>query len=313
MKKITVVLLTYNHEKFIRKALKSILDQETKYSFEILIGDDCSPDETQLILKEFKEKYPNTIKLINRKENIGVRENFLDLLSKATGEYIALLEGDDYWKDRNKLEKMVLFLETNKEYIGAFHNIEVINKNDEYIIEHPFHKNNNFSDINSLTEHYEGKIMMTLSIVFRNVFLNKKNLEEYREMLDGIKYVCDYNLKVFLLNFGKFKYFDDIFGCYRFVNDSGSSWSAQEDIVKQEDFLIIYKKNIEKYGKIAERYLVVMYIKLFVLTNIFYIKNRRKKELINNIKNFKYKVLLNCNLYPKIVKKIIEKMNDKKG
>ncbi|MGL4865415.1 MAG: glycosyltransferase [Cetobacterium sp.] len=302
--KITVIVLTYNHEKFIKKALDSILEQETQYDFEVLIGDDCSPDGTVKEIKKYVEDYSNKIHLVLRERNIGARNNFLDLLLKAKGEYIALLEGDDYWEDKNKLEKMILFLENNKEYVGGFHNINVIDSENNYKIQHICHRSKDFSDINSLEEHYDGKVMMTLSMVFRNIFLKKENFKKYESMIDEIKYVCDYSLKAFLLSFGKFKYFEDIFGAYRHIDNFGTSWSAQAQIVKNEDFYIIYEKNISMFGNKAKSKLTLEYVKLFIKLNLFYLKNSQFNKNLKIIKKFKYNVLLDKSLYYKVLKRI---------
>lgn len=302
--KITIIVLTYNHGKFIEKALSSILEQETQYNFEVLIGDDFSPDNTAKKLKKYAKNYSDKIRLILRKENIGVRENFLDLLSKSTGEYIALLEGDDYWEDKNKLEKMILFLEKNKEYIGAFHNINVIDSENNYKIKHAYHQSKDFVDIKSLEQHYDGKVMMTLSMVFRNVFLNKENLRKYENMIAGVKYVCDYSLKSFLLSLGQFKYFEDIFGAYRHIDNSGTSWSAQAQIVKNEDFYIIYERNIQMFGQRAKNKLSLEYLKLFIKLNLFYLRNKQFNKNLKIIKTFRYSILLDKNIYYKVLKRI---------
>ncbi|MGL4801020.1 MAG: glycosyltransferase [Cetobacterium sp.] len=304
MKKITVLMLTYNHENYISKALESVLSQQTKYNFEILIGDDFSPDNTIKILKEYKKNFPKKIKLVIRKKNIGPKENFLDLISKADGDYIALLEGDDYWKSNFKLEKMIDFLENQKEYIGAFHNVEVVNEKNEYKKNHYLNENNRFTDINSLQEFYEGKNMLTLSIVFKNIFLNTIDIKEYRKMLDGVKYICDFNLKAYLLNIGKFKYFNEIMGAYRHVDNYGTSWSAQSDEIKNKDLLIIYKKNIEKFEKISKEYLLIPYFGLIKKMILFYIKEQKWLELIKVIKEFKWDLLIKLNTYLKLIERI---------
>ncbi|MGL4864548.1 MAG: glycosyltransferase [Cetobacterium sp.] len=313
MKKITILMLTYNHEKYIFQAIESILKQKTNYELEILIGDDCSPDKTTDILNSYQRKYPEKIKLIIREQNIGPRENFLDLLSKANGDYIALLEGDDYWISENKIEELVNFLEFNeKDYIGAFHNIQVVDFEGKIKINHEYNKNKKFMDIKTLEEHYDGKIMMTLSMVFRNIFKDKKEYTEYKNMLDEIKYVCDYSLKAYLLNLGKFKYFENILGAYRHVDTMGTSWSAQSQIIKNEDFLLIYKKNIDVFGEIAEKKLGLNYFILFVKNSLFYLKNGELDKLKKILKEFNYKILLNQNIYRNLTKKIIKRIKNAK-
>lgn len=90
---VSVIVPTYNHEKYIRKALDSILMQEVPFLYEILIGDDASCDETQDILHEYQERYPDKIRLFLHKENIGATRNSYELLTNAKGRYLATLEG----------------------------------------------------------------------------------------------------------------------------------------------------------------------------------------------------------------------------
>ncbi|MCR5747047.1 MAG: glycosyltransferase, partial [Lachnospiraceae bacterium] len=110
MIKVSVIVATYNQEKYIAKTLESVVSQKTDFKYEVLVGDDASKDGTGRIVKEFGKKYPDIIRPIVREKNIGAYRNFLDLLKRAKGEYLALLEGDDYWVDEEKLKKQVSFL-----------------------------------------------------------------------------------------------------------------------------------------------------------------------------------------------------------
>lgn len=116
MIKVTVCITTYNVEKYIEQTLNSILSQKTDFNFEILIGDDCSTDNTRKILLEYKAKFPQIITLHFQEKNVGVNKNDYDLLYLAQGEYISWCDGDDYWIDDFKLEKQVCFLEKNPQY-----------------------------------------------------------------------------------------------------------------------------------------------------------------------------------------------------
>ena len=119
---LSVRLITYNHEKYIRQAIDSILAQKVNFTWDIVIADDFSTDSTRSILIEYEKKYPNLIKLILQKENVGPARNFVDLISFKTSSYIAYIEGDDYWTDSLKLQKQVDFLEKNIDYSICFHN-----------------------------------------------------------------------------------------------------------------------------------------------------------------------------------------------
>lgn len=128
---VSILCVTYNHEKYIRPCLESLVSQKCDFPFEILIHDDASTDTTQDIIKEFQQQYPELIKPILQKENqwskkaggINLRFNY----PRATGKYIALCDGDDYWVGEDKLQKQVAFLESNPDYslvCGAFNLIQ---------------------------------------------------------------------------------------------------------------------------------------------------------------------------------------------
>lgn len=114
--KVSILMPTYNHEKFIAKAINSALMQKTNFKWELLIHDDCSTDSTKKIAESFAEKYPDRIILITEKENQGLLKSYKKLLSIAKGAYLAILESDDYWMDENKLQMQSDFLENNEDY-----------------------------------------------------------------------------------------------------------------------------------------------------------------------------------------------------
>lgn len=105
-------MMTYNHEKYIAQAIESVLAQKTEYSFELLIGNDKSTDNTASVVQTLA-KTDKRITLIDRKENIGLHRNIADLIKLAKGKYIALLEGDDFWTISDKLQRQVKYLEEN--------------------------------------------------------------------------------------------------------------------------------------------------------------------------------------------------------
>ncbi len=124
---VSVCMIAYNHEKYIEEAVKSVLEQDVSFEYEIVIGEDCSTDTTASILRELERKNLNRIKVIYRPANLGSKANFLNALSECKGEYVAFLEGDDYWTSNNKLQRQVDFLNRNREVAGVFHRTRVIN------------------------------------------------------------------------------------------------------------------------------------------------------------------------------------------
>jgi glycosyltransferase involved in cell wall biosynthesis len=119
--KVSVLMITYNHERFIAQAIESVLMQKVDFEYEIVIGEDFSVDSTRAILLDYKRKHADKIRLLLPEKNVGMINNFVATLHACTGEYIALLEGDDYWIDPIKLQRQVDFLEGNVQYNVCYH------------------------------------------------------------------------------------------------------------------------------------------------------------------------------------------------
>lgn len=130
--KVSICVVTYNHERYIRQCLHSIVSQSSDFTFEVIVGDDCSHDRTRLIIQEFSEKYPTVIKYIFHKKNIGAFKNYAAIHRMATGEYIAHIDGDDFWFP-NKLKLQVEFLESQPACPAVYSNAVVVAGNDEII------------------------------------------------------------------------------------------------------------------------------------------------------------------------------------
>lgn len=109
---VSVVIVTYNQEQWIRQTIESILAQKTDYPFEVIIGDDCSSDGTSSICIEYAEKY-NNIKLIVHKQNQGLIGNWVSCVRECTGKYIMNCAGDDFWHNSNKIQLQVDFMENH--------------------------------------------------------------------------------------------------------------------------------------------------------------------------------------------------------
>lgn len=115
---VSVAVITYNMERYLSKLLDSILMQEVDFKYEIVINDDCSPDNSREIIELYRQKYPEIIRPCYKDKNVGGSRNMYGVMQECTGKYIAILEGDDYWEDNKKLQYQVEFLETHPEYVG---------------------------------------------------------------------------------------------------------------------------------------------------------------------------------------------------
>lgn len=94
--KVSVCVITYNQERYIRECLQSLVTQQTNFSFEVVVGDDCSTDGTPAIVREFVARYPTVVRAIFQATNTGGSRNNLEVHDAARGEYVAHVDGDDY-------------------------------------------------------------------------------------------------------------------------------------------------------------------------------------------------------------------------
>lgn len=122
---VSICCLAYNQEAYIAQTLQSFIDQITDFPFEVLVHDDASTDKTADIIRQFEVKYPDIIKPIYQTENQhskNVRISFTYQYPRATGKYIAMCEGDDYWIDPHKLQKQVDYMEAHPDCHLCFTN-----------------------------------------------------------------------------------------------------------------------------------------------------------------------------------------------
>ena len=237
--KVSIICLAYNHEKYISNCLDSLLEQNTNFDYEILVHDDCSFDNTREILLDYKGKYPNIIKLIFEKENIYSKGFDLtyDLFKKAKGDYIAFCECDDFWCDKNKLQKQYDYLYENLDYVACVHNSKIVDIDNKQI--GLFNKSKYKNDINLTLDdilNQHGYIFHISSLMCRkSVCISKPNYLT----LYGI---ADYPLFIWIIINGKIRYFTNISSCYR--SNNPDSWSGKN--INNKNRLIKIDKEIIK-------------------------------------------------------------------
>jgi glycosyltransferase involved in cell wall biosynthesis len=232
MPKVSVMVLTYNHEGFIRKTLTSILEQKTDFDFDILVGDDASTDGTAAIIQEFYERFPNKIVPFLHEKNLGGfgKANTLHALERAKGQYIAPMDGDDYWTDPLKLQKQADLLDNEPDVVACFHNAEIVFEDGSFPNEFV-----NFSDqkiittVEDLIGEDEVWYMATSAVMFRHGIIN-----EYPQWFHDSK-SGDIPRYILLGKYGgKFKYINETMSVYR-KNRNGMSFT---DAYHDEEFLL---------------------------------------------------------------------------
>ncbi len=129
---VSVLCCTYNHSQFIRDTLSGIVRQRTKFPFEIIVSDDASTDDTQLIIQSFRDEYPHLFrKCILREKNVGIGYNYFEALNLVEGKYLAICDGDDYWIDPHKLQRQVDFLDRHENYTVCCSSFKIHHSDDK--------------------------------------------------------------------------------------------------------------------------------------------------------------------------------------
>lgn len=272
---VSIAVLTYNHENYIKQAIDSFLMQKTNFDFEIIIGDDASIDNTQNILSNYQKKHPSRFKITYHSENIGMIPNFIQTIENCSGKYIAFCEGDDYWIDENKLQRQIDFLEKNEDFSICFHEVKIFEEESQTLKDDFITKNNkstyNISDL------VKSNFMHTPSVIIRNNF----TIPQWFYDLP----IGDWPLYLLLIEDKKIKKIDTPMAAYRIHNQS--AWSSKKSlykITKTITVMDIISKNItfSKKDKVIFLEQMNAYIKD---------KNRLEKSFYRRLKKIfrKYK------------------------
>jgi glycosyltransferase involved in cell wall biosynthesis len=124
--RVSVLVMTYNHAPFIRQALDSVLMQRTSFGYEVLVSEDCSTDGTREIVGDYQRRFPEKIRLIVSDRNLHSNAVVSRGIRASRGEFIALLDGDDYWTDPGKLQAQVDFLDAHADCSACFHDATAV-------------------------------------------------------------------------------------------------------------------------------------------------------------------------------------------
>lgn len=221
---VSIYVPTFNHEDYITQALDSILMQQTQYSYEVYIGEDCSTDNTRQVLKAWEAAHPDPqFHFFYRQQNMhkSAITNAADLKQRCTGKYIICLEGDDFWTDPNKLESQVSFLETHPEYYAVAHNCTVVSKDSSPSGEkYPECKDTEYS-----LRHFASDILpgQMATLLARNYMIDP---EFDRTLIDTPQGPGDRRIFFSLLCHGSIYCLQKTMSAYRHILTEGSSFSA---------------------------------------------------------------------------------------
>lgn len=247
--KLSILVPTYNHEKYIEECINGILMQKVDFSFEVLIGEDCSKDHTADVLRKMEPDLPSNFHIFYREKNMGIGDmgNLDDLILRSKGRYIAILEGDDFWRYDTKIQKQVDFLDAHPEYSAIAHNCVVVDRDSVEIGK----KYTECKDEEYTFEHYINDILLgqTATVIHRREYY--KYYEEFVKKYKLYEFYPGDRLKAFLLLvMGRVKCIQEPWSAYRYVPTEGSSYSAtvpEDDKFKRNQLLFF--KSLHVYAK----------------------------------------------------------------
>jgi glycosyltransferase involved in cell wall biosynthesis len=227
-KKLTVIVLAYNQEKYLSQCIDSILSQKVSFDFQILIGNDGSSDNVAIIAQTYEKKYPDIIKFffterVYRKYP-GDYINFANLYSKTKTDYFCVLDGDDFYTDDNKLQMQFDFLESDKSYSYVGHNYYYLYNDGKMQaayseIDIPKYKSTS-ENLSQLLLGGTIPYLHTSSVMFRNIFKDDTKFHDYFKSKTAHMYKADFIRLMLHASKGKGKFIDKLMSCYR-IHEEG--------------------------------------------------------------------------------------------
>ena len=270
---VSVIMITYGHEKYIEEAIKGVFLQKTNFPLELIISNDKSPDSTDEIVKNIIKYAPENIsvKYIQHPENIGMLPNLISTLKMAAGKYIAVCEGDDYWIDEKKLQKQTDFLEKNEDFTLTFHNVFI--RNGETLrTDLDYEKRLNSKDVYTIDDLSKGNFIHTPSVVFRNMEI------EFPEWYFS-SFLGDYPLWSWLSKKGKIKYFPEKMAVYR---ENVGVWSGKSQEEREFKTMLVLRNLIPDFKMFPNTQ------RNMIRTKNTYIKNFLKHKIFAEVMTSPY-------------------------
>jgi len=276
---VSVNMITYNHGAYLAEAIEGVVAQKTDFPIELIIGEDCSTDNTREIALDYQRRYPHLIRVIYSDKNVGMQKNGARTQARARGKYIATCEGDDYWTDNYKIAKQVDFLEKNRNYSACSHHCFIVDGNNKKISKTNFISTPSILYIEDILKEKKQETR-TCSLVYRKEFLPYPWPEWALKV-----YAVDNLIRVFMAEKGPIYVMKDYMACYR--RHHGGVWSSLKG--KQ---IYQYKLNdlniLKQY--LNNRFDSILRFRTDKLNYLFsrYIENNNVEKLKAVIKIFRY-------------------------
>jgi glycosyltransferase involved in cell wall biosynthesis len=236
--RVSVVLLTYNHEQFIDQAIASVVAQRTSFPFEVLLTEDCSTDRTRELVIAAAERHPEVIRLFLSERNLNTNEVTLRALRAARGDYVAFLDGDDYWTSPEKLQRQVDYLDAHPGCVISFHDVMQIS--DVPGVETQRHNGAEFRRISTVEHLLERCFIAGCAPLIRRDVL--RDLPSWFEHAP----VGDWPIYTLAARRGTVDFLPEPMGVYRIHN--GGLWTSMARVRKLESIVWFYETMLRELG-----------------------------------------------------------------
>jgi glycosyltransferase involved in cell wall biosynthesis len=222
--KVSVLITTYNHAPHIGQAIQSAVEQKTDFPYEILVGEDCSTDNTREIAVSWQTEYPEKVRCVLHERNLGGHGNFSTLLKQAKGQYVAWVEGDDYWTSPGKLQKQADFLDNHPEIALCFHPVTIVYEDEPG--RKPDISNANQPPIVTVDNLCMGNYIHTASCMFRSGLV-----PELPGWIYGLP-LGDWPLFLMIGKYGNIGFIDEVMAVYR-IHQRGT-WAKRPHVERMK-------------------------------------------------------------------------------
>lgn len=207
--KVTVLVMTHDHAPFIAQALDSVLAQRAPFPFEIVVSEDASTDGTREIVCDYARRHPDRIRLLLSETNLRSNRVVARGIEAARGEYVALLDGDDWWIGQDKLARQAAFLDEHPECSVCFCNARVVHEDGSrapWLWTPPDQK-----PFSTLEDIWCGNFIATCTTMFRRGLFGP-----VPAWYDGLFPITDWPLHILNAEHGTLGYLDAVMGVYRY-------------------------------------------------------------------------------------------------
>jgi len=286
--RVSVLMLVYEHQEFVAQAISSVVSQRCEFSYELIVINDHSSDKSAEICRKFADNYPDLIRFIDNKSNVGMHESFARLWAASSATLIAFCEGDDYWVDDYKLQKQVDSFDEHEEWTlcGAKAQIIELSDTNEWLVSGDLQPR-----VPQKAYSFE-QLIGSYNFHFSTVMLRKSSVR-FPQWFKTV-YCVDRPIYLLAAQGGKAGYLNEVVSAYR-IHGAGN-WSSISSLRKASESEDLFAKLASHFDK---KYKSKFELTLFEILHS-YVATEMQHERYGNARKIFYGVLLRSSFVKKL-------------